>query len=62
MTLDRFYPIWDSTDWMRRLLPLGVKLAQLRIKDAAPDFLRAEIRAARALAATHGAQLIVNDH
>lgn len=62
MMLDRFYPIWDSTDWMRRLLPLGVKLVQLRIKDAAPDALRCEIRTARDLCAAAGSQLIVNDH
>ena len=62
MTLDRFYPIWDSTDWMRRLLPLGVRLVQLRIKDMEANALRSEIRAARDLCAAHGAQLIVNDH
>lgn len=60
--LHRFYPIWDSTAWLRRLLPLGVKLVQLRIKDAAPDVLRSEIGTARDLCAAHGAQLIVNDY
>ena len=59
--LDRFYPIWDSTRWMRRLLPLGVKLVQLRIKDLEADALRAEIRLARDLCREHGATLIVND-
>jgi thiamine-phosphate pyrophosphorylase len=33
MTLPRFYPIFDSADWIARMLPLGVKLVQLRIKD-----------------------------
>ena len=36
MSLDRFYPIFDHSDWLRRTLPLGVKLVQLRIKDQ-PD-------------------------
>ncbi|MEO1494965.1 MAG: thiamine phosphate synthase [Pseudomonadota bacterium] len=60
--LDPFYPIWDSADWCRRLLPLGVKLVQLRIKDRPDAETRAEIAAARDLCAAHGAQLIVNDY
>ncbi|MEM1276571.1 MAG: thiamine phosphate synthase [Pseudomonadota bacterium] len=62
MMLDRFYPIWDSTEWMRRLLPLGVKLVQLRIKDVEEDVLRSEIRHAKMLCTAAGAQLIVNDY
>ncbi len=62
MTLERFYPIWDTTDWMRRLLPLGVKLVQLRIKDLASEALRDEIETARDLCRDNGAQLIVNDY
>ena len=62
MSLDRFYPIWDTTDWLRRLLPLGVKLVQLRIKDMDPDALRTEIITARDLCRDHGATLIVNDY
>ena len=62
MSLDRFYPIWDSTDWLQRLLPLGVKLVQLRIKDAPPEALRSEICKARDLCAVYNAQLIVNDY
>jgi len=34
MKLDRFYPIFDSVDWLRRTLSLGVRLVQLRIKAA----------------------------
>jgi thiamine-phosphate pyrophosphorylase len=33
MTLDRFYPIFDHPDWLKRLLQLGVRLVQLRLKD-----------------------------
>ncbi len=62
MTLDRFYPIWDQIDWFRRLLPLGVRLVQLRIKDMAPDPLREQIRMARELCAAQNCQLIVNDY
>ncbi len=60
--LPRFYLIVDSADWLRRLLPCGVRLAQLRIKSADEARLRAEIVAAKALCETAGAQLVVNDH
>lgn len=62
MKLDRFYPIFDSTDWLRRALPLGVKLVQLRIKDKPPAHIAAEVALARDLCAAHGATLVVNDY
>lgn len=62
MSLDPFYPIVDSAAWLRRLLPCGVKLAQLRVKNAPDEVLRAEIAEARDLCAAVGAQLIVNDY
>ena len=62
MTLDRFYTILDSTDWLKRLLPHGIKLVQLRIKDMAPDDLRAEIRLARDLCEAANCVLVVNDY
>ncbi|WP_212522792.1 thiamine phosphate synthase [Actibacterium sp. MT2.3-13A] len=62
MTLDRFYPIFDSVDWLARALPLGVRLVQLRVKDRPESELRAEIVAAQALCRQHGAVLVVNDH
>ena len=62
MSLPRFYPIFDHADWLERALPLGVKLVQLRIKDAAPEALRAALIRGRDLCARAGAQLVVNDH
>ncbi|MCE8538958.1 thiamine phosphate synthase [Ruegeria pomeroyi] len=62
MMLDRFYPIFDHTDWLRRMLPLGVKLVQLRIKDQPDAMIRAEIATARDLCRAHGAVLVVNDY
>ena len=62
MTLPRVYPIVDSAAWIRRLLPAGVRLVQLRVKDRATEELRAEIRESRSLCARAGAQLVVNDH
>ncbi len=60
--LDPFYLIVDSAAWLRRLLPCGVRLVQLRIKQGDEAMLRAEIRAARDLCKAAGAQLVVNDH
>lgn len=62
MKLDPFYLIVDTAAWVERLVPLGVKLVQLRIKDRDEADLRREIRTARTLCARHGCQLIVNDH
>ncbi|MGN7870735.1 thiamine phosphate synthase [Paracoccus sp. 22332] len=62
MSLPRFYPIFDSADWIARALPLGVRLVQLRIKDRPDDALRIEIARARDLCRRRGAILVVNDH
>jgi thiamine-phosphate pyrophosphorylase len=62
MTLPRFYPIFDDVAWLRRMLPLGVKLVQLRIKDQPQDALRAQLTEGRDLCRAHGALLVVNDH
>ncbi len=62
MNLDPFYLIVDSTAWIERLAPLGVRLVQLRIKDLDESGLRAEIRKAKALCARHQCQLIINDY
>ena len=60
--LPRFYPIFDRASWLERLLPLGIKLVQLRVKDRPESETRAEIRRARDLCAAHGAILVVNDY
>ncbi len=60
--LDPFYMIVDSSDWIARLLPCGVRLVQLRVKDAPDDFLRVEILKAKALCEAAGAQLVINDY
>ena len=62
MTLPRVYPIVDSAAWIRRLLPAGVRLVQLRIKDRSSAELRVEVREAKGLCERGGAQLVVNDH
>ena len=56
------YAIVDSSDWVARVLAEGVRLVQLRIKDADSDVLAREIRTAVTIARAIGATLIVNDH
>ena len=62
MMLDRFYPIFDDVDWLRRMLPLGVKLVQLRIKDQPGQIVADQVAQARDLCREHGTTLIVNDY
>lgn len=62
MRLPRFYPIFDHAGWLRRALPLGVKLVQIRIKDQPPARLMGELALAQELCREHGATLVVNDH
>ena len=60
--LDIFYPIAPDDTWIRRLVPLGVKTIQLRLKDASPEETRRQIRASIDICKAHGCQLIVNDY
>jgi len=62
MKLDRFYPIFDSIDWLERMLPLSVKLVQLRIKDMPEPELRHAVTEARVLCQKHDTILILNDY
>lgn len=62
MKLDPFYPILDSASWIERLVPLGIKLVQLRSKDLPVEDTRAEIMRSKDVCDAHDCQLIVNDH
>jgi len=62
MSLDRFYPIFDSADWIERLVPLGIKLVQLRIKNVTDDIVKTHIQRAKAVCDSHGCTLIINDY
>ena len=37
MTIALFYPIVPDIRWLERIVPLGVRTVQLRIKDADRD-------------------------
>jgi thiamine-phosphate pyrophosphorylase len=60
--LDPFYLIVDSAAWIGRLVPIGVRLVQLRIKEMDEAKLRIEIREAKAICARFGCRLIINDY
>ncbi|MGN6098208.1 MAG: thiamine phosphate synthase [Bosea sp. (in: a-proteobacteria)] len=62
MKLDPFYPIFDSADWIARMLPLGIKLVQLRMKDQPETEIAGEIVRAKGLCAEAGCVLVVNDY
>jgi len=62
MTLDPFYPIVDTAAWVRRLLGVGARLIQIRVKDRPSDDTSREIRAALAACRAASAQLVVNDY
>jgi thiamine-phosphate pyrophosphorylase len=61
-TLPRCYLIVDDAALLVRLLPEGVRLVQLRVKEASPLDLRRQVRRAKALCEGFDAQLVINDH
>jgi thiamine-phosphate pyrophosphorylase len=60
--LDPFYPIVPDVAWLKRLVPLGVRTIQLRLKDAAEAEVRRQIRESLETCIKHDCQLIVNDY
>ncbi len=60
--MERFYLIVGHVGRLELLVPHGVKLVQLRIKDQPETELRRQIIRARDFCAVHGAQLVVNDY
>jgi thiamine-phosphate pyrophosphorylase len=57
-----FYPIVPDIGWLERIVPLGVKLVQLRIKDATREAVASQTRRALELTRAHSCQLILNDY
>lgn len=56
------YPVVDSVEWIERLLPLGVKTIQLRIKDQSLAAVEAQIVRAVALSRQYRVRLFINDY
>ncbi|MFT3742524.1 MAG: bifunctional hydroxymethylpyrimidine kinase/phosphomethylpyrimidine kinase [Gammaproteobacteria bacterium] len=53
------YPVVDDVSWLKKLLPLGIKTIQLRIKDQ--QKLQTQIAEAVQLARYHETRLFIND-
>ncbi len=62
MTPDVFYPIVPDAEWLKRLVPLGIKTIQLRMKNESAETVAAAIATSLDVCRQHGCQLIVNDY
>jgi len=62
MILDPFYPIFDSSAWIRRLVPLGIRQTQLRIKSDNLDLVRKEALDSMEICQKNNCRLFLNDH
>ena len=60
--LERFYPIAESAKMVATLVACGVRLVQLRIKEAPLPYLRDQITRAASHCRQHQAQLVLNDY
>lgn len=56
------YPVVDSIEWLEKLLPLGVEIIQLRVKNQTDDVLDDMIGQAVALGKKFNARLFINDY
>ena len=62
MTQERFYPIFDNSSWLERLLPFGIKLVQLRVKDLPIDIVKEQLVHSKAICDSYNTTLVVNDY
>ncbi|MEQ9913424.1 thiamine phosphate synthase [Pectobacterium polaris] len=56
------YPVVDSVEWIERLLGVGVKTIQLRIKDRSDEQAESDVIQAIALGHRYQAPLFINDY
>jgi hydroxymethylpyrimidine kinase/phosphomethylpyrimidine kinase/thiamine-phosphate diphosphorylase len=56
------YPLVDSLDWLKKLLPMGIQTIQLRIKDGDTATVESVIDEAVQLARKYQARLFINDY
>ncbi|MEP3476580.1 MAG: thiamine phosphate synthase [Hyphomicrobiales bacterium] len=58
----KFYPVLPDVNWIERLAPHGIKVVQLRLKDAEPAEIDRQILASLEITKRFNIQLIVNDY
>jgi hydroxymethylpyrimidine kinase/phosphomethylpyrimidine kinase/thiamine-phosphate diphosphorylase len=56
------YPVIDSIYWLKRILPLGLKIIQLRVKNLPKDELEQVVIDAIKLAKKYETRLFINDY
>ena len=56
------YPVVGSVEWLARLMPLGLKIIQLRLKNKTQQQLREQIKAAVELSKKYDCRLFINDY
>jgi len=56
------YPVVDSVEWLKKLIPLGIKTIQLRIKDKPPEAVEANLIEAIDYGKKHEVRLFINDY
>ncbi len=56
------YPVVDSIEWLARLMPLGINIIQLRLKNKSQSELASQIQQAVILSKQHNCRLFINDH
>lgn len=60
--MEKFYLVTDSVELIKKLLPVGVRFVQLRLKNMDEAQLRQKIREAQYCCKRYGAQLVLNDY
>lgn len=60
--IPRVYPVVGSADLVRRMVAVGARLVQLRVKEGSIEEVRQEVLSAKAVCARYNAQLVVNDY
>jgi len=56
------YPVVDSLEWIKKLVPLGIETIQLRIKDKTNTKVESEIKAAIEYCKQYPTRLFINDY
>ncbi len=56
------YPVVESVDWIRRLVPLGVETIQLRVKSGTAEEIDAQVARAVDYCRRYPVRLFINDH
>lgn len=57
-----FYPIVPDVEWVRKIVPLGVKIIQLRMKDTSPQDISFFIQESLKITRAYDCRLVVNDY